>query len=123
MTSGVTTLSFNSGCLPLWSTSHVPRRPTVEASVLDVGNVIRNQIVAQGIALIYGTPQVASDGIHCQADAVRDAVRVNPHSRAIRINSRTSARFFSAGVASGSSIFEAEPTESHIFLPSGENKF
>ena len=35
--------------------------------------------------------------------------------------SKTIARSFSAGVVSGSSTFECEPTLAYIFLPSGEN--
>src|ERR1700740_647148 len=37
------------------------------------------------------------------------------------VNSRTAARFFSAGTLSGSSILEPEPTDTNMLRPSREN--
>src|SRR5579864_406944 len=65
--------------------AHVIPRPAVEAAFLDVGNVVGNQVVAQAIALVGGAPNLAGLGMHLQPHAVADAVGIDAHAAAIRI--------------------------------------
>ena len=47
--------------------------PAVEAAVLDVGDVVGNEVVAEGVALVDGTPELAGVGIDGEADGVANA--------------------------------------------------
>src|SRR6185369_17399524 len=47
--------------------------PTVEAAGLDVGDVIGDQVIAEGIAFIGGAPDFAGGGIDSDARRVADA--------------------------------------------------
>src|SRR5580698_9603845 len=65
--------------------THVPPRPAVETPVLDVGDVVGDQVVAEIVALVGGAPQLA--GLRIQRDAYRiaNAVRKYAQARAVRI--------------------------------------
>jgi hypothetical protein len=58
--------------------THVPPRPTIEASWLDVRNVVGNEIVAQSIPLIHRTRQFSRLRIHGNsASSIANAVGVD----------------------------------------------
>src|ERR1700722_313376 len=66
--------------------SHVPPRPTIESAIFDVRNVIGHQIVAEAVAFVYRTPQLAGLGVEGQAAArVTNSIGINLHSRAVGI--------------------------------------
>ncbi len=53
--------------------AHIIPGPAVESAFLHPGDVIGDQIVAQGIALVGRDPEVAGGGVDRQADPVADA--------------------------------------------------
>src|SRR5271156_1275271 len=66
--------------------AHVPPRPAVKAALLYVRDVVRYQVVAQPVALVHGTPQLA--GFRTKRDAaacVAYAVGVDARIAAVRI--------------------------------------
>ena len=102
--------------------AHVPPRPAIKAALLYMRDVVRHEIVAQAVALVHRAPQFAGVGAERDASAgIAYAVGVDPLIVPSGLNSRMSARFLSAGVVSGSSTFEPEPTATSIFFPSGVN--
>ena len=60
-------------------------RPAVEAALLDVGEVIGHQVVAQGVALLHGGPQRIGSRIPMQPDGIARAGGVGLMTAAIRI--------------------------------------
>src|SRR5271170_3175533 len=72
--------------------AHVVPGPAVEAAFLNVGDVVRNQIVAEHIALVGGAPELSRDGVNSLAAAITDAVGVDLTSLPSGVNSSTSAR-------------------------------
>src|ERR1700721_2465817 len=66
--------------------AHIPPGPAVESTVLHMGDVIRNQIVASPIALVHRTPELAGLWIERDSTAgVADTVGVDSHSGPIGI--------------------------------------
>src|SRR6266850_1558805 len=65
--------------------THVPPGPAIVTALLHVGDVVRNQIVPQRVAFVHRTPQLAGLRIDRHSYAVADAVGVNAHCRAVRI--------------------------------------
>src|SRR5207244_13152138 len=59
--------------------------PAVESSVLNVGDVIRRQIVAQVVALIDRAPKFASFRLHGNADRIANAPGKHAFSRSARV--------------------------------------
>src|SRR5207302_8732922 len=59
--------------------------PAVESSVLNVGDVIRRQIVAQVVALIDRAPKFASFRLHGNADRIANAPGKHAFSRSVRV--------------------------------------
>src|ERR1035437_4517094 len=53
--------------------SGVGERPTVEGALLDVGEVVGYQVVAELVALLYGRPQGVGPWVIAQADGVAGA--------------------------------------------------
>src|ERR1019366_3797425 len=51
----------------------VGERPTVEGALLDVGEVVGDQVVAELVALLYGRPQGVGAWVIAQADGVARA--------------------------------------------------
>ncbi len=78
-TSGVMTRSFSSGCLPLCRrvlhAPHVPPRPSVKASGLNMRDVIGNKVVAESIALIHRCPQLSAGGMDGDSHRIANARR------------------------------------------------
>src|SRR5947209_3142856 len=60
-------------------------RPAVEASVLDVGNVLRGKIVANVVAFVDGTPRLARFGINGNAHAIANTGGEDAASGAVGI--------------------------------------
>src|SRR5258707_5624852 len=64
----------------------VPPRPAVKTAFLHVGDVIRNKVVAEAVALIYGAPQLASLRTRCNSTArIANAVGVDTQPAVRRI--------------------------------------
>src|ERR1700745_1022801 len=63
--------------------SHVVPRPAVEAALLDMGDVVRNEIVAKSVPLIGRAPQLSGCRIDGLAHAVADAIRVDLYEFAL----------------------------------------
>ena len=57
--------------------AHVVPGPAVEAALLDVGDVVGDEVVAEGVALVGGAPELAGGGIDGLADAVANAPGVD----------------------------------------------
>ena len=95
---------FSSGCLPSWRGSccaaHVPPRPAVEAALLDVGDVVGDEVVAQGVALVGGAPELAGGGVDGLADAVAHAPGVDLDELALgrELEDVGAVKFFRVGV-------------------------
>lgn len=53
--------------------THVEPRPAVEAVLLNVGDVVGDEVVAEGVALVGGAPELAGRGVYGFADAVAQA--------------------------------------------------
>lgn len=60
-------------------------RPAVEASLLDVGNVVRNQVVAEPVPLVDGGPELAGIRVDVDADGVADAPGIQSLAAAVRV--------------------------------------
>src|SRR5882672_9917641 len=79
-------------------TTDVPPRPAIEAALLNVGDVIGDEIVAQAVAFVDGAPEFAGFGINGQAAAgVADAVGVDAHFGAIGIELQNIGTVFFCG--------------------------
>ena len=53
--------------------AHVVPGPAEEAALLDAGDVVGDEVVAEVVALVGGAPELAGDGVDGLADAVADA--------------------------------------------------
>src|SRR5437879_12418514 len=65
--------------------SNVVPGPTVEASVLNVGNVIGREIIAEFVALINGGPEFAGLWVDGNTYCIADTPRVNTQPGAIGV--------------------------------------
>ena len=82
--------------------AHVPPRPAVEAAFLHVGDVIGNQVVAQRVALVDRTPQLAGLGIDGESAAgVADAVGVDFQIGAVGIERKDVGAVLLSGMGVG----------------------
>src|SRR5690349_3889952 len=52
--------------------------PAIEGPVTHSGQIIGRQIVAQAVALVDRTPEIAGAGLHCHGDAVAKTRRKKP---------------------------------------------
>src|SRR5215472_11690213 len=66
-------------------TSHVPPRPAVEPSLLHVRDVVRDEVVAETIALVNRGPQFTGRGIEGDPDCVTHAGRINLKISPVRV--------------------------------------
>ncbi len=80
--------------------THVPPRPAVEAALLDVGDVVGHEVVAESVALVGGAPQLAGDGVDGFADAVAQAPGVDLDELAVgrELEHVGAMKFFRMGV-------------------------
>src|SRR6266496_3234935 len=75
--------------------SHVPPGPAVESAFLHVGDVVGNQVVAQRVALVDGTPQLAGLGMDGNSTTrVADAIGKYLHIRTIGIEYQNVSAIF-----------------------------
>jgi hypothetical protein len=58
-------------------TAHIEPRPAVEPAILKMRNVVRNQVVTQGISFVGGAPESARHKTNGFPNAVPDAISVN----------------------------------------------
>ena len=92
--------------------------PAVETAALDVGDVIGNQVIAVGIALIDRGPQLAGFRIDRQADGVANSGGVDSDELAFgRVLQNVGAMEFRSA---SSLLFDPEPTARNRLLPSLE---
>jgi hypothetical protein len=57
--------------------AHVIPGPTVEAALLDGGDIIGDKVIAKVVALVCGAPELTGDGIDGFADTIADARGIN----------------------------------------------
>ncbi len=81
-------------------TAHVEPGPAVEAVLLDVGDVVGDEVVAQGVALVGGAPELAGDGVDGLAHAVANAPGVDLDEFAFggELEHVGAVKFFGVGV-------------------------
>ena len=101
--------------------THVIPGPAVKAAVLNVRGVVGNKIVAERVAFVGGSPKFAGLGIHRQPDRIANAGREDAQPRAVRIVFKNIRPMKFSFVGVRVVAFEPYPTETNIFLPSGEN--
>src|SRR5216684_1395434 len=65
--------------------SDVVPGPSIEAPFLDVGDVIRRQIVPELVAFVDGSPQLAGLRVNRNAHRIADAARINAKTGSIGI--------------------------------------
>ena len=58
--------------------AHVVPGPAIKAALLDGGDVVGDEVVAEVVALVGGAPELAGGRVDGLADAVADAVRRRP---------------------------------------------
>src|SRR5690349_6648182 len=59
--------------------------PAVEAPLLNVGDIVGRQVIANRVALIYRTPKFSCFGMDRHADAISDSPGVNALAGSIGI--------------------------------------
>src|SRR5207248_8735420 len=75
--------------------------PAVEASILDVRDVLRRKIVADVVTFVDGTPRLARFGIDGNSDAIANAGGEDAASRAIGIELENVGAFGLRGIIVG----------------------
>src|SRR5580692_4795469 len=64
--------------------AHIPPRPAVEPPVLHVGDVVRDQVIAECVALVHRAPECAGLRIDGEpASGIANAIGVDPHARTV----------------------------------------
>ena len=65
--------------------AHVKPGPAVKASILNMSDVVRNEVVAQRIAFVYRAPEISSLRLNSNTHGIADARRVDAEARAVRV--------------------------------------
>ena len=66
--------------------SHIPPGPAVETAFLNMRNVIGNEVVAQGVALVHGTPQFTGLRVYRKPSSrIPNPKGIHAHTGAVRI--------------------------------------
>src|SRR5580693_1804815 len=64
--------------------AEISKKPPVKTALLYMGNVVRDQIVPQGVAFVHRTPQLAGLRIDGHPYTIPDTVGVHSHRRTVR---------------------------------------
>src|SRR5664280_1224753 len=81
--------------------AHVIPRPSIEAALLHVGDVVGNKIIAKGIAFIHRTPELAGFGVHRQPYWIANAGSVHMQVAAVRIGGENVSTVLLTGMSVG----------------------
>src|SRR5271170_4484251 len=80
----------------------VPPRPAVESAFLHVRDVVGDEVVAEGIALIHRAPQLSRTRIHRDpASGITNAVGINAQHAVLWIAYKNVGAVFLAGMSIG----------------------
>ena len=102
--------------------AHVIPGPAVEAALLDRGDVVGDQVVAEVVALVGGAPELAGGGVDGFADAVADAVGVDLDELALGSELEDVGAVELAGVGVGVvHVGAGADGDEHVFAVLGED--
>src|SRR5262245_9238331 len=85
----------------IWVTSDVEPGPSVESAVLDPGDVVGHQIVAEAVPLVHRRPQVAGAGVDGDSHGIADSVGEASLTRAIGVELENAGAVHLRGIAVG----------------------